>query len=91
MNQLWVTLRPHLPFMLDGFLLTVFACTLAIIGAVLIGALMAPLRTSGNRIVRGVAFAYSDVFRNTPFIVQLFSSSTACRKSASISARSRPG
>ena len=72
MNQLWVTLRPHLPFMLDGFLLTVFACTLAIIGAVLIGALMASLRTSGNRIVRGVAFAYSDVFRNTPFIVQLF-------------------
>lgn len=72
MNRLWRTLEPYAGFILDGFLLTILACICAIIGAVCIGAVMASLRTSENRVARGIAFAYADIFRNVPFIVQLF-------------------
>jgi polar amino acid transport system permease protein/putative glutamine transport system permease protein len=47
-------------------------CVIAQIGAVLLGMLVAVARTSQLRWVRWLAFAYVDLFRNIPFLVQLF-------------------
>jgi His/Glu/Gln/Arg/opine family amino acid ABC transporter permease subunit len=65
-------LVPHLGFLAQGALLTAEACGLALIGSVLLGAFVAIARTSSSSVVRRVAFVYVDIFRNVPFIVQLF-------------------
>ena len=70
--RFWRVIEPYIGFLLQGFALTVAACLLAVIGAVLLGALTASMRSSGNRLVRGLANVYGDVFRNVPFLVQLF-------------------
>jgi His/Glu/Gln/Arg/opine family amino acid ABC transporter permease subunit len=65
-------LLPHLGFLAEGALLTVEACVLALIGSVVLGMLVAIARTSSTAWVRRMAFVYVDLFRNIPFIVQLF-------------------
>jgi polar amino acid transport system permease protein/putative glutamine transport system permease protein len=65
-------LVPHIGFFAEGALLTAEVCVLALIGAVLLGMLVAVARTSQLRWVRWLAFAYVDLFRNIPFLVQLF-------------------
>lgn len=65
-------LAPHIPFLLDGLLLTISVCVFAIVGAAVIGTVVAILRVSRNPILRRLAEAYVDIFRNIPFIVQLF-------------------
>ena len=65
-------LVPHLGFLAQGALLTAEACALALIGSVLMGAFVAIARTSSSILLRRVAFVYVDIFRNVPFIVQLF-------------------
>lgn len=65
-------LAPHVPFLLKGALLTAEACTLALAGSLVIGLIVAALRTSSSVILSRAAFIYVDLFRNIPFIVQLF-------------------
>ena len=65
-------LVPYLPFMLEGALLTAQVCVLALLGSLIVGALMAVARTSANGLLRRAASIYADLFRNVPFIVQLF-------------------
>ena len=65
-------LAPHLGFLAEGALLTVEACVLALIGSVILGMVVAIARTSSTAWVRRLAFVYVDLFRNIPFIVQLF-------------------
>lgn len=65
-------LVPHLGFLAQGALLTAQACGLALIGSLIMGALVAIARTSSSKWLRRAAFAYVDLFRNVPFIVQLF-------------------
>ncbi|PZO78181.1 MAG: amino acid ABC transporter permease [Mesorhizobium amorphae] len=65
-------LAPHLGFLAQGLLLTAQVCALAIVGSTLLGALVAAARTSQVRWVRGAALVYVDLFRNVPFLVQLF-------------------
>ena len=65
-------LLPYLSFLAQGALLTAIVCALALIGGTILGMIVAIARTSGNGWVRWVAAAYVDLFRNVPFIVQLF-------------------
>lgn len=65
-------LAPHLGFLAEGALLTAQVCALALIGSVVLGMLVAIARTSQHRWLNRLAFAYVDLFRNVPFIVQLF-------------------
>jgi His/Glu/Gln/Arg/opine family amino acid ABC transporter permease subunit len=65
-------LAPHVPFLLKGALLTAEACALALAGSLVIGLIVAALRTSSSVILSRAAFIYVDLFRNIPFIVQLF-------------------
>ncbi|MBI4921120.1 MAG: amino acid ABC transporter permease [Devosia nanyangense] len=65
-------LVPHLGFLAEGALLTLEACVLALAGSVALGMLVAVARTSASKWANRLAFVYVDLFRNIPFIVQLF-------------------
>jgi His/Glu/Gln/Arg/opine family amino acid ABC transporter permease subunit len=65
-------LAPYLGFLGQGALLTAIICGLSLAGAVILGMLVAIARTSATPWIRRLAFAYVDLFRNIPFIVQLF-------------------
>jgi polar amino acid transport system permease protein len=65
-------LLPHLGFLARGAELTAAACALSLVGSVVMGALVAIARTSASALLRRTAFVYVDLFRNVPFIVQLF-------------------
>jgi len=65
-------LIPYAGFLAQGALLTAEVCVLAIVGSVILGMLVAIARTSQLSWVRWLAFAYVDLFRNIPFLVQLF-------------------
>jgi len=65
-------LIPHLGFLAEGALLTLEACALALLGSVILGMLVAIARTSSSKWISRLAFLYVDLFRNIPFIVQLF-------------------
>jgi polar amino acid transport system permease protein/putative glutamine transport system permease protein len=65
-------LLPYVGFLAKGALLTVEACVLSLAGAFVVGAIVAIARTSASKLARRLAFLYVDLFRNIPFIVQLF-------------------
>jgi polar amino acid transport system permease protein/putative glutamine transport system permease protein len=65
-------LIPHLGFLAHGALLTAAVCALALTGGTVLGMVVAIARTSTSPLARRVASAYVDVFRNVPFVVQLF-------------------
>jgi His/Glu/Gln/Arg/opine family amino acid ABC transporter permease subunit len=65
-------LLPYVGFLATGALLTVEACALSLVGSFVLGATVAIARTSASRVTRRIAFIYVDLFRNIPFIVQLF-------------------
>ncbi|MGG7604906.1 amino acid ABC transporter permease [Massilia sp. BKSP1R2A-1] len=66
------TLEPYLGDLALGARLTALACALALAGGLLLGVVAALMRTASAPLARRVAEAYVDVFRNVPFIVQLF-------------------
>ena len=65
-------LAPHLGFLAQGALLTAEVCALALCGSVILGMFVAIARTSQVEALNWLAFVYVDLFRNIPFIVQLF-------------------
>lgn len=66
------TLAPYLGDLAAGARLTALACALASSGAVALGIASALMRTAASPLARRAAGAYVDIFRNVPFIVQLF-------------------
>ena len=65
-------IAPELGYLGQGALLTLEVCVYAVIGSLIMGALVALARTSASRALRVIAYVYVDLFRNVPFIVQLF-------------------
>jgi len=65
-------LAPYLGDLAAGVRLTALACALALAGGLLLGVIAALMRTAASPVVRRIADAYVDIFRNVPFIVQLF-------------------
>ncbi len=61
-----------LPVLTQGFWVTLQIGLLAIFFASILGLLAALMRQSTNRLLSGIAFAYSTVFRGTPLLIQLF-------------------
>jgi glutamine transport system permease protein len=68
MNVIW----QNLPVLLDGLRLTVQYALGAIILMVIIGLIAALMRLSRFRILNWIAWAYVEIFRSTPLLVQLF-------------------
>ena len=65
-------LAPYLPALAAGARLTALACALALAGGLVLGVVVALLRASAAPLPRRLAGIYVDIFRNVPFIVQLF-------------------
>lgn len=66
------TLAPYLGDLAAGARLTALACALALVGGLALGVVVALMRTSASAPARRAADIYVDIFRNVPFIVQLF-------------------
>lgn len=62
----------NLGLLLAGAGLTIKISLIAIVFGVIIGIIGAVFRTSENRILDGIALAYVEVIRNTPYLIQLF-------------------
>jgi polar amino acid transport system permease protein/putative glutamine transport system permease protein len=65
-------LAPYLGDLAAGARLTALACALALAGGLALGVVAALMRTAASPLARRAANAYVDIFRNVPFIVQLF-------------------
>jgi polar amino acid transport system permease protein/putative glutamine transport system permease protein len=65
-------LVPYLGDLAAGARLTALACALALAGSLALGIAAALMRTAAMPQVRRAAEVYADIFRNVPFIVQLF-------------------
>jgi polar amino acid transport system permease protein/putative glutamine transport system permease protein len=65
-------LVPYLRDLAAGARLTALACALALAGSLTLGIAAALMRTAAMPQVRRAAEVYADIFRNVPFIVQLF-------------------
>jgi polar amino acid transport system permease protein/putative glutamine transport system permease protein len=66
------TLAPYLGDLAAGARLTALSCALALAGGLALGIAAALMRTAASRPARRAADLYVDIFRNVPFIVQLF-------------------
>lgn len=66
------TLAPYMGDLAAGARLTALACALALAGGLALGLVAALMRTAASPLARRAAGVYVDVFRNVPFIVQLF-------------------
>lgn len=58
--------------LLAGAWLTLKLSLLAIAFGLIIGIIGSLFRTSGNRLLNGIALAYVEIIRNTPYLIQLF-------------------
>ncbi|MTW13865.1 ABC transporter permease subunit [Pseudoduganella eburnea] len=65
-------LAPYLGDLAAGARLTALACAFALAGGLLLGVMAALMRTAASPVARRIADVYVDIFRNVPFIVQLF-------------------
>lgn len=65
-------LTPYFGDLAAGARLTALACALALAGALALGIVVALMRTAASKLARRAAAMYVDIFRNVPFIVQLF-------------------
>lgn len=65
-------LAPYLGDLAAGARLTALACALALAGALALGIVAALMRTAASPLARRAAEVHADIFRNVPFIVQLF-------------------
>lgn len=62
----------HLPYLLEGMGVTVLVAVATCVLSFALGLGVAMIRVSPLRWLRWIGGAYIDVFRNTPFLVQLF-------------------
>lgn len=68
MHVIW----QNLPVILDGLRLTIQYAIVAIILMIIIGLIAALMRLSRFRVLNWIAWAYVEIFRSTPLLVQLF-------------------
>ncbi|WP_048307777.1 amino acid ABC transporter permease [Halomonas sp. PR-M31] len=73
-NWNWAVLfqEPYLGWLLSGLQWTLLVAIAAWVIAFLVGSMIGILRTVPNRLVRTLAAAYVELFRNIPLLVQLF-------------------
>lgn len=67
----WSVVFQALPALAQGAKLTVFITVLGLAGGVAIGLLFGLMRAYGNKFLAGVAFAFIELVRGTPIVVQV--------------------
>lgn len=71
-HDIWVQLKDHYPELLRGYRMTIILTLISFVLSMLMGTVLAMLRTADFRALRIVGTAYVEWFRNTPLLVQLF-------------------
>ena len=64
--------RDYYTLILQGFLVTMMISALAVAGGLVLGAVVATMRMARNPAFRWVAIAYIELFRNLPFLIEVF-------------------
>ena len=59
----------NLVFLLQGLGLTLIISALSIALSVVLGALISIMRGSSHKVLRGIAMAYVELFKNTPLLL----------------------
>ena len=67
----WSVVLDFLPQLLAGAKITVQITALGLLGGVVIGTLAGLMRAYGGRILNAIAFAYVELIRGTPIVVQV--------------------
>lgn len=65
-------LKIALPLLLEGLKTTIYISVLAILLSFIIGGFIGILYISENKIFHGIAYAYIKIFRNIPFMIQVY-------------------
>jgi aspartate/glutamate/glutamine transport system permease protein len=71
-DQFGSTVLENLPMLLEGYRTTVLVSFLAMLLSLVLGILVAALRTSGIAPLAWLGTIYVEVFRNTPLLIQLY-------------------
>jgi len=71
-HDVWTQLRENYPALLRGYRMTIILTLLSFALAMLLGGVLALLRTAEWRAFRVAGATYVEWFRNTPLLVQLF-------------------
>ena len=64
--------RDYYALILQGFLVTMMISALAVAGGLALGAVVAAMRMARNPALRWVAASYIELFRNLPFLIEVF-------------------
>lgn len=67
----WSVVVESLPALLDGAKLTVLIALAGLLGGTMVGLLFGLMRAYGNPVVRSLSFAYVELVRGTPIVVQV--------------------
>ena len=67
----WSVVVESLPALLDGAKLTVFIALAGLLGGTMVGLLFGLMRAYGNPLARSFSFAYVELVRGTPIVVQV--------------------
>lgn len=72
MNLDFSIIAENWTLILKGFGVTILICSVSIPLAMVLGSIVAVLRLSRYRMISAVAVCYVEVFRNIPFMIQIF-------------------
>ena len=67
----WSVIVDALPSLLKGAQLTILISVVGLIGGLLVGVVAGLMRAYGNVVLNAIAFAYVEVIRGTPIVVQV--------------------
>jgi glutamine transport system permease protein len=67
----WSVIIDAIPALMQGAQLTVFITVVGLLGGTVVGLLFGLMRAYGNRVLDAIAFAYIELVRGTPIVVQV--------------------
>src|SRR5690606_35397006 len=67
----WSVIADAMPALLSGARLTTLITVAGLVGGLIVGFVAGLMRAYGNAIVNGIAFAYVELIRGTPIVVQV--------------------
>jgi len=67
----WSVIFDYLPQLAAGARTTIYITVVGLLGGIVLGTLAGLMRAYGGRVLNGIAFAYIELIRGTPIVVQV--------------------
>ncbi len=61
-----------MPYLLEGVKITILVSVIALVCSMLLGMVFTLILRTENRILKGIIYVYVKIFRNTPFMIQVY-------------------